>query len=106
MRGYTSGLIVEFERAAESSLDKLNQINKLLSDAIHSAYGWTYEYNLQRLAFAVDPKLLPQFRQTQFYIERRLNTPYADNRYYSGAPLSTEEHIKLLETIERDLLAK
>jgi hypothetical protein len=106
MRGYTSGLIVEFERAAESSLDKLNQINKLLSDAIHSAYGWTYEYNLQRLAFAVDPKLLPQFRQTQFYIERSLNTPYADNRYYSGAPLSTEEHIKLLETIERDLLAK
>jgi hypothetical protein len=103
-RTYTNVAIVEFERNVEYGLGKLAAIGNLLAESLHSAYGWDYEYNVHRIAFSVDPLGIPQFRNTQFFIERRLKSPYSENRYYSGAPMQTEEHLRLLETIERELL--
>jgi hypothetical protein len=104
-RTYTSVVVVEFERAAERALGKFTQVSELLSKSLSSAYGWNYEYNLQRIAFAVDPKTIPPLRNTQFFMERRLQAPYAENRWFSGAPMQTEEHLRLLEAIERQVLA-
>ncbi len=39
-----------------------------------------------------------------FDIQRRADTPFAENRYFSEAPLPTERHYELLEQYERDLL--
>jgi hypothetical protein len=104
-RTYTSVIVVEFANAVEAALGKLARIRKMLSKSMKNAYGWDYEFNLQRLAFAVDQTTIPQLRSTQFYIERKLGVPYSENRYYSMAPLKTEEHILLLAAIETELLA-
>jgi hypothetical protein len=104
-RTYTSALICEFERPVESALGNLSKLCGLLSKSLNAAYGWNHEYNLNRLGFSVDPMTAPHLRNTQFVIERRVQSPYSENRYYSGAPLQTEVHIQLLETIERELVA-
>jgi hypothetical protein len=38
-----------------------------------------------------------------FTIERRLKSPFSENRYFSGAPLQTELHIKLLQEFEENV---
>lgn len=38
-------------------------------------------------------------------IQRRLDVPFSDNKYFSEAPLPTDVHIKLLEQFEADVKA-
>jgi hypothetical protein len=38
-----------------------------------------------------------------FTIQRRDNTPFSQNKYFSSAPLPTDMHIKILEQFEADL---
>lgn len=105
-RTYASVLVLEYEHEIETGLGKLSKIGKLLSDSLESNYGWKHQYSLQRLAFAVDPIGIQHLRTTQFFIERRVQYPYKDNRFYSGAPLPTDQHRNLLEAIERELLSE
>jgi hypothetical protein len=100
-RTYTSAVVVAFETAVEPALGKLAQVCELLSRSLKAAYGWDYHYNLLRFGFSVDPRTIPHLRNTAFTIERRVNAPYEENRYYSFAPLQTEEHLRVLEQIER-----
>jgi len=104
-RTYTSALVCDFDKLVESGLGKLSRTTELLFRALNDAYGWDYKFNLNRLAFNVDPKDIPHLRSTNFILERRVQVSYEQNRYFSIAPLTTEAHIKLLETIEQELLA-
>jgi hypothetical protein len=38
-----------------------------------------------------------------FSIERRAETPFKENTYFSGAPIGTAEHLKLIEEMEAAL---
>jgi hypothetical protein len=40
-----------------------------------------------------------------FTIQRRAETTFAENKYFSEAPLPTDEHLKLLEAFETDVIA-
>jgi hypothetical protein len=40
-----------------------------------------------------------------FTIQRRAETTFAENKYFSEAPLPTDEHIRLLESFEADVIA-
>jgi hypothetical protein len=103
---FTSLVTIEFEGSIEQSIDRLMTITQSMAASFNRAYGGSVEINLLRLAFNADPLSVPNLLNTQFYIERRLQRPYSENRYQSGAPLRTEDHIGLLETIENALLAK
>jgi hypothetical protein len=41
-----------------------------------------------------------------FSIQRRDNTPFSENKYFSNAPLPTDIHIKILEQFESDLSSR
>jgi len=47
---------------------------------------------------------IDQIERSDFLLERRAGASYQQNRYYSGAPMKTADHIRLLEIIERELL--
>src|SRR5260221_7879777 len=100
---FTSVLTVEFEMAIEPALKGLSKIASYVSDAYKEAYNEDIEVKLLRLGLNADPMTVPPFRNTQFFIERRLQRPYTENRYQSGAPLRTEDHVALFENIERAL---
>lgn len=105
-RTYTSALVCNFDKDVESGLGPLARACDLFSRALKESYGWDYSAKLNRLAFNVDPKDIPHLRNTNFILERRLQNPngYSENRYFSIASLKTEAHVRLLETIERELL--
>jgi len=100
-RTYASVIIYE----TEATFDIVPRIANLISRYLRSAYNWDYKCDLHRIDFQVDPTTIPHLRNTQFFIERRALTPFSKNRYYSGAPLKTKEHVSLLEAIESELRA-
>jgi hypothetical protein len=104
-RTFVSSIVFELDKDFEEAFDRLSKLTQLMSSSLELAYGWKYEYNLQRLSFAVDPLQIPHLRNTHFYIERKVQVSYSANRYWSGAPLTTERHTKLLEAIETELFS-
>lgn len=60
--------------------------------------------NYQPAAFylAFDP-LSVKTGPSNFSIERRADTLFKENKFFSSAPLPTEEHIHMLEELETDL---
>lgn len=73
-----------------------------LSDEINrcmTSYGETgRDYNLSSLAFQLDPV---SRGPTPFNFERRANQPFASNLYFSSAPLRTQDHMGLIELLEK-----
>jgi hypothetical protein len=102
---FSSVVTIEFDYDIERALKGLGAITTRLNAALNNAYGWDHDIRLLRLGINADPQAIPPLRNTQFFIERRLGRPYGENRYQSGAPLRTEDHLGLLTAIEQDLLA-
>lgn len=105
-RTYTSALVCTFNKDIEAGFEFIGRACALFSTALNETYGWDYPVKLNRLSFNVDPKAVPHLRNTNFILERRLQNPndYSENRYFTTAALKTERHVRLLETIERELL--
>jgi hypothetical protein len=102
-RTYSSLVTVEFDRPIETALRGTEILTGSLNTALKNAYGWDLETNILRFGINADPRSVPPLRNTHFFLERRIGRPYSENRYQSGAPLRTEEHLELLQTIETDL---
>jgi hypothetical protein len=91
---------------SEGLLEKLHPALMKLSDKLSSRVP---EYFRQPLKFypssvtsIFDPLSVKQ-TPAPFSIERRADTLFSEHKYFSGAPLPTEEHIALLEEFEADL---
>jgi hypothetical protein len=103
-RRFTSSVTVQFDEPIEPKLRGLSAITKYMAAAFKESYGDDIDVSLLRIALNADPLTVPPLRNTQFLIERRIQRPYSENRYHCIAPLRTEDHIALLENIERALL--
>jgi len=57
------------------------------------------EFDFSRIGFASED-LSKALAPIAFTFERRLQQPFSANRYYSEAPLQTDEHIELLDMLE------
>lgn len=101
-RRYVSHVVVDFNRPIDNALKGFEAIRRNLSSAYKNAYGADVIYDMSRIALAVDPQNVPQQTATEFIIERRVNVPHSKNRFYCVAPLPTQTHLALLETIERE----
>ena len=62
-------------------------------------------YEFTGLIFNVDSTIAAQPIPPQFSLERRTGHSHDENLYYSLAPLRTQDHIELLEFLERELSA-
>jgi hypothetical protein len=102
-RQYTSTVVIDFEQSVDKVLGQIEIIKNLLSYSLKSRYEWSYPISLTGISFGIDPQLLPQDRNSRFSLEKRVGIPFSHNRYFSAAPLPTEEHLKLLEQIEETL---
>lgn len=63
--------------------------------------GLKYEPNM--VSVGHDPGLRKN-AVASFFIQHRVNTTFAENKYYSEAPLPTDLHIQFLEEFEADVL--
>ena len=66
--------------------------------------GEDLKYELTAFFVDYDP-LTRKHPLGRFSIQRRDNTPFSENKYFSDAPLPTDIHIALLEEFERNVSA-
>jgi hypothetical protein len=87
---------------ANSAVEKLTaSVAKGVADVI----GEDLKYDLAILSIDYD-QLTRKHPLGKFSIQRRDNTPFSENKYFSDAPLPTDIHIQLLEQFEKDLSGK
>jgi hypothetical protein len=76
-----------------------------LARSIEKTLGERLEYQLTAFVVEYD-QLRRKHPLGRFSIQRRENTPFSENKYFSDAPLPTDVHIRLLEQFEADLSGK
>jgi hypothetical protein len=103
-RFYHSELVVQFNTSIEDRVAGISKIAQILSREIKLP---GYSPSLKRLGFGQgDVKQGVSFElvgKSDFAIERRSGADYSENRYASTAPLTTAEHTRVLEVLEREL---
>jgi len=100
---FVSNLVVEFDHGLENYLVKLSEIIGVINEFRPAE---RLPFNIKRLSFGemdifpppADPLVL--IEKGDFIIERRTAHPFEENRYFCSAPMTTEDHIRVLERIE------
>lgn len=93
---YVSELQVESKHLLMMINPKLTTLSKSLASLVPNGSATSYE--ISSLAFATDPK--DGTPLINFKFERLINIPFAEHRYYSSAPVHTDDHLEMLESLE------
>lgn len=92
---YLSELNIKLEQPLPNLNPKLTAIASTLSKSSGSANP----FELGGISFWTDVTH-SVYKMPPFTIERRVNAPFNENRFYTKAPLQTEQHVALLKEIE------
>ena len=103
-RGFTSDLVLESDAVLLAINPKLLPLIQFVQSRLVSLDGKPREFEFSRISFSSEDLGKP-FAPVPFTFERRLEQPFSANRYYSEAPLQTDEHIELLNMLEGILKA-
>jgi hypothetical protein len=79
-----------------------NLANRLTA-AVSRIQGSAFEFHANWIGWGFD-RTVKQFPISDFSIQRRVDTPFAEKKYFSQAPVPTDEHYGMLETFEAELL--
>lgn len=101
---YESHLAVEFSSSIDDALMMFENVREGLHGAIRDIYNQDLPVNFNRITFSIDPFVQVQAQlqpvRTELWIERKMGTPYSQNRYFSACGLPTNVHASLLERFE------
>lgn len=95
-KNYLSQMFVSTDKSLVSLNPKLKEISKYVSDNIVGFENTSFD--LGGISFWPDQKRT--INPALFTIERQVNVPFSDRRYFSSAPLETEKHWELLNRLE------
>jgi hypothetical protein len=94
---FESNLVFELYKP----IDSLIVHYEMLSNLINKHIGGPGHSSVTALSFSSDPALIaPKVNSTVFRIERRANTPFERNRYFSFANMTTEAHVEVVSKLE------
>lgn len=104
---FVSDVVVQFENSIGDALTSIGKVEKIVADAMRQSAGEDGPVGLKRLSFGREVEVniisaspLDVLDTIEFTIERRVKQPYSENKFYSRALLSTEEHLRVLTEIE------
>jgi hypothetical protein len=101
-KAYVSGLLFSTDVSLNALHPKLKGIGEKLSSSVADSLGHVFPYEVTSLFFGYDTTHTKP-NAPVFTIERRADVPFAENKYFSTAPLPTDEHLKLLKDFEAAL---
>lgn len=101
--GFWSQLNVRFEKPLPELLPKLKPIADEIRARHPDFLTFRPEFEISALQFSYEPKA--KLEPVAFRIERAPNIGFRENLYLSDAPLSTDDHIAILEHFERTSLS-
>jgi hypothetical protein len=107
-KAYISDIVVQFEKGIEEYLTKIGEIENLINQSVSKPIKGRPKAQIKRIAFGSEASdlnasgvgPLDGIESVEFLFERRARQPYSENRYYCRAPIATNDHIKLVESIE------
>jgi len=102
-RYYESAVVIELAENITSKLAVFYNLTQSLADFQESYNLFESRFELSRFAASVDPTLQSGRSPMPFTLERRTAEPFVLNRWYSAAPLKTEDHLSVLADLERAL---
>lgn len=103
---YVSQLVVEFEAPLSRLITSYERIVRLIAENIAESFGDRVPLmDAARIDFEVDRLANSNQSVPRFVIERRVGVPFAKERYFCGAPMTTLGHIEVLQEIEDVLLS-
>jgi len=101
---YHSVLEVNFEAPISQRFTELRSIGQEMTSYIRS-YGLQTcpEFEVEGFSMHIEPTptLIPS--PLAFSVQRRLGAPYAENKYFSQAPLKTKDHETILKHLDQIL---
>ena len=100
---YNSSVVVDFENSPSGLVRQFKQIADFISDRTVTIARDRKQMNFARLDFEIDKRTLAagQVAISRFILERRAGVGFEQERYFSSAPMTTDDHIQTLEEIER-----
>lgn len=98
-RRYNSRIVVDVQSPAGNML--INKFNTV-SQIVTKRFAAEQPLELTQLNVGPNPPTQYPFLHTWVF-QPRIAQPYVRNRYYSAAPLSTEDHFAMLQEIEAAL---
>jgi hypothetical protein len=99
-----SQVVVEFDRPLGNAFSAMSSIVEAMGSALGGLYDQAGRADVTRLSFGFDRTKLPANPlHSDLVIERRVNHPFSEERYFCTAPLHTKRLLAVLEQIENSI---
>jgi hypothetical protein len=102
---YTSQVIFRSKVDLTAASPATARLAQAVTEIVGQLTGESLKYEQTVLVVDYD-QLSRKHPLGRFSIQRRDNTPFSENKYFSDAPLPTDVHLKLLQQFEADLSRK
>ncbi len=99
-RMYESCLIFEPSKDILVILNAFKKVQDKLSDMVKKNSNLKANFEAFGFGFAPDQNLIPGIKPSGFQIERWTSADYSMTRFFSRAPVKTDQHIELISMIE------
>jgi hypothetical protein len=99
--GHSSQLEIRLHKSLPELFPYLSEIGAAITKGLDDWWEFKPSYELININFWHDKTKYPQFAPPAFRVDRRDNVSFEQEAYYSEAPMSTENHIAVLEKLER-----
>ncbi len=101
-RVYISQLTFTSDVTLDALNPKLRGFGERITKSVSKSFGHTFNFETASVTLHFDTSVNKEL-VTGFQIARRTDVPYSENKYFSSAPLPTDEHIKLVKDFEAAL---
>jgi hypothetical protein len=98
-RQYLSELVIRCNKPLDGLNPKLAQFASKITEVVGGIIQQPIKFETSALSLGLDT-LKTKLVLSPFRIERLIDVPFSENKFYSGAPLPTDIHLGLLEEFE------
>jgi hypothetical protein len=102
-KGYVNQVVFHSDVPILGQLSgSLSSLAKKVGQAVGAREKQPIDYELTQIWIHYD-QTTRKAPLAAFTIQRRIEVPFAENKYFSEAPLPTKQHIEFLEALENDV---
>jgi hypothetical protein len=101
-KSYVSELVFTSETPLPAINPGLQTLASRITELVGSYIGHSEPFEVSGITISFDPTQSKQL-WTPFQLYRLAETPFSQNKYYSGAPLKTTDHIQVIKDFEAAL---
>lgn len=102
---YASQVTFYSDVGLDTQCRAFRRLTENVAKSVHDVMAENLTYELTGALIDYD-QLERKHPLGRFSIQRRDNTPFSENKYFSDAPLPTDVHLRILEQFEADLSQK